>query len=47
VLRLIRVGIGDLQLGQLPKGGWRVVTESEIESLLPTARAAAGHGKTR
>jgi 23S rRNA pseudouridine2605 synthase len=33
VLRLIRVGIGELQLGQLPKGGWRVVTEYEIESL--------------
>lgn len=33
VLRLIRVRIGDLQLGQLPKGGWRVVTEPEIESL--------------
>jgi 23S rRNA pseudouridine2605 synthase len=35
VLRLIRVSIGELQLGQLPKGGWRVVTEHEIESLLP------------
>jgi 23S rRNA pseudouridine2605 synthase len=35
VLRLIRVSIGDLQLGQLPKGGWRVVTEHEIESLVP------------
>ncbi len=34
VLRLIRVGIGELALGQLPKGGWRVVTEQEIESLL-------------
>lgn len=33
VLRLIRVGIGELELGQLPKGGWRVVTEREIESL--------------
>jgi 23S rRNA pseudouridine2605 synthase len=33
VLRLIRVGIGELQLGQLPKGGWRAVTEQEIESL--------------
>ena len=33
VLRLIRVSIGGLQLGQLPKGGWRVVTEHEIESL--------------
>jgi 23S rRNA pseudouridine2605 synthase len=38
VLRLIRVRIGDLQLGQLPKGGWRVVTEHEIKSLLPAAR---------
>jgi 23S rRNA pseudouridine2605 synthase len=35
VLRLIRVSIGDLQLGQLPKGAWRVVTEREIESLVP------------
>lgn len=34
-LRLIRVCIGELELGQLPKGGWRVVTEHEIESLLP------------
>ena len=33
VLRLIRVGIGELQLGPLPKGGWRVVTEYEVESL--------------
>jgi 23S rRNA pseudouridine2605 synthase len=35
VLRLIRVCIGELELGQLPKGGWRVVTEPEIESLVP------------
>lgn len=34
VLRLIRVSIGDLQLGELPKGAWRVVTEHEIESLV-------------
>jgi 23S rRNA pseudouridine2605 synthase len=50
VLRLIRVCIGELQLGQLPKGGWRVVTEHEIESLVPAARTigtpAAG-SKTR
>jgi 23S rRNA pseudouridine2605 synthase len=46
VLRLIRVGIGDLQLGPLPKGGWRVVTEGEIASLLPAAHAAHS-GKTR
>ena len=35
VLRLMRVSIGELQLGQLPKGGWRIVTEHEIESLVP------------
>ena len=38
VLRLIRVSIGELQLGQLPKGGWRAVTPHEIESLLPAPR---------
>jgi len=43
VLRLIRVRIGELQLGQLPKGGWRVVTEPEIDSLAAATskRAAA------
>jgi 23S rRNA pseudouridine2605 synthase len=47
VLRLIRVCIGDLQLGQLPKGGWRIVTEHEIESLVAAARTGAVTGKTR
>jgi 23S rRNA pseudouridine2605 synthase len=37
VLRLVRVGIGTLQLGDLPKGGWRVLTEHEIESLAADA----------
>lgn len=31
VLRLIRVQIGTLKLGELPKGQWRVLTEQEIE----------------
>jgi len=35
VLRLIRVCVGELQLGRLPKGSWRVVIEHEIESLTP------------
>jgi 23S rRNA pseudouridine2605 synthase len=35
VLRLVRVCVGNLQLGQLPKGGWRVLTEAEIDSLAP------------
>jgi 23S rRNA pseudouridine2605 synthase len=33
VLRLMRVRIGELPLGDLPKGGWRVLTAQEIESL--------------
>jgi 23S rRNA pseudouridine2605 synthase len=33
VLRLVRVAIGSLPLGELPKGGWRELTNQEIESL--------------
>jgi 23S rRNA pseudouridine2605 synthase len=33
VLRLVRVAIGSLQLGKLPKGGWRELTNQEVESL--------------
>lgn len=33
VLRLLRVAIGTLQLGQLPKGQWRHLTEAEVASL--------------
>lgn len=33
VLRLIRVAIGPLQLGTLPKGQWRELTDEEIEAL--------------
>jgi 23S rRNA pseudouridine2605 synthase len=33
VLRLVRVSIGKLQLGELPKGKWRALTEEEIEEL--------------
>jgi 23S rRNA pseudouridine2605 synthase len=36
VLRLVRVSIGGLQLGELPKGKWRALTEQEIEALVPT-----------
>ena len=35
VLRLVRVSVGDLQLGDLPKGAWRIVTQRERESLAP------------
>jgi 23S rRNA pseudouridine2605 synthase len=33
VLRLVRVAIGPVQLGKLPKGHWRILTEQEIDSL--------------
>jgi 23S rRNA pseudouridine2605 synthase len=33
VLRLIRVAIGPLALGDLPKGGWRVLADAEIRAL--------------
>jgi 23S rRNA pseudouridine2605 synthase len=33
VLRLVRVAVGPLLLGDLPKGQWRVLTEKEIAAL--------------
>jgi 23S rRNA pseudouridine2605 synthase len=33
VLRLVRVAVGPLCLGELAKGEWRMLTEKEIESL--------------
>jgi 23S rRNA pseudouridine2605 synthase len=34
VLRLKRVQIGPIKLGELPAGKWRTLTEPEIKSLL-------------
>lgn len=34
VLRLVRVAIGPVQLGELAKGQWRVLGEEELEQLL-------------
>ena len=33
VLRLLRVAIGPLALGELPKGQWRVLTDDEVRDL--------------
>jgi 23S rRNA pseudouridine2605 synthase len=33
VLRLLRVAIGGLALGTLPKGEWRLLTDAEVASL--------------
>ena len=35
VLRLIRVAIGDLPLGDLAKGSWRLLTPDEVRRLTP------------
>jgi 23S rRNA pseudouridine2605 synthase len=37
VLRLVRVSVGDVELGDLAKGAWRRLSEQEIESLASTA----------
>jgi 23S rRNA pseudouridine2605 synthase len=36
VLRLVRVAIGPLLLGSLPKGHWRILTREEADSLVTT-----------
>ena len=36
VLRLVRVSVGNVELGSLAKGGWRALTPQEIESLAAT-----------
>ena len=33
VLRLVRVSIGPIELGELAKGAWRVLTEDEVAAL--------------
>lgn len=39
VLRLVRVAIGPLALGELGKGAWRRLTADEVRSLEPRARS--------
>ena len=38
VLRLVRVAIGDVRLGDLPKGGWRHLSPAEVDALAPPTR---------
>jgi 23S rRNA pseudouridine2605 synthase len=35
VLRLVRVAIGPLVLGELAKGAWRALSEAEVAALAP------------
>jgi len=41
VLRLVRVAIGPVVLGELPKGAWRLLRDDEIRALAAGARATA------
>ena len=38
VLRLVRVAIGSVLLGDLAKGAWRPLTAAEVQALRPTSR---------
>lgn len=38
VLRLVRIAIGSLALGNLPKGGWRKLSEREVADLVDAGR---------
>lgn len=42
VLRLIRVAIGPLVLGDLPKGQWRRLGADEITAIVPSAKVMSG-----
>jgi pseudouridine synthase len=37
VLRLVRVRMGNLHIGELPAGRWRVLGEAEVQSLMAGA----------
>jgi 23S rRNA pseudouridine2605 synthase len=38
VLRLVRIAIGSIVLGELPKGGFRSLSDGEARSLRPLKR---------
>ena len=42
VLRLVRVAIGSLELGELPKGQWRELTATEAEALFSNVHVHGG-----
>ncbi|MEW6159050.1 MAG: pseudouridine synthase [Verrucomicrobiota bacterium] len=47
VLKLQRMQIGPIKLGELPTGKWRTLTEIEIKSLLAPSARKPGAGKSR
>ncbi|MFT3756232.1 MAG: pseudouridine synthase [Pseudoxanthomonas sp.] len=46
VLRLVRVAIGDVPLGELPKGQWRALSAEEVEALSPPQPPATAPAST-
>lgn len=40
VLRLIRIAIGPIPLGDLPRGAWRALTDAEVAALAPISVSA-------
>ncbi|PPV07829.1 pseudouridylate synthase [Xanthomonas bromi] len=42
VLRLMRVAIGPLAMGELGKGAWRMLSAEEVRALLPAPASAPG-----
>ncbi len=44
VLRLVRVGLGGLALGDLPPGGWRHLSQAEVRALKGGGPPAGGRG---
>lgn len=38
VVRLVRAGIGPIRIGDLPVGGWRMLSESEVKMLIEGTR---------
>jgi 23S rRNA pseudouridine2605 synthase len=46
VMRLRRISVGPVRLGDLPPGGWRTLTEGEIAELRGVRRASKG-GRVR
>ena len=46
VARLKRVAVGNLRLGRLPVGKWRLLEKQEIRDLITLSKAKSGGAKT-
>jgi pseudouridine synthase len=45
VKRLVRVRVGNLRLGSLPRGEWRMLTKDELNALKRTQKKDAGRDR--